>query len=151
MNAYQVRASVAAWLEGALPLDVSLSPPDAVTHQAVDGYNDNEWRITWDKERGDSSDQGQSRLVQVDRHRADGDEIALEKELVQALNNMELAALGRSALVPVMRQYDNDMTVIGHARVKRFQNEGWTPLPDPSQRKGFIRASLTLQVEYVVS
>jgi hypothetical protein len=86
-NAFQIRASISAWLGTVLPLDGG-SSGDQVAYQADQAQRATEWRVHWDTERNGRSDQAFSRMVQIDRLRGDGSEIALEKNWAAALAAM---------------------------------------------------------------
>jgi hypothetical protein len=146
-DAYQARASVNRWLGAVLPIDPRL-PGDWVAYQVSQDVRGNEWRAHWDAERDGPSDQAFSRLVQVDRRRTDGDEVALERELVAAVAAMGLDRPGRGRLVPLYDYPDRPAVLLGYAVVERLRDAGWQVLPDPVQRPGHLRAVITLSVSY---
>lgn len=147
-NPMQVRASVNRWLDGLFVLDASLKPDDRKAWQGIQGQQSNEWHVSWDAERDGRADQNCSRLFQITRARADGDEIALERELSALMATMGIDRPGRSAAVTVYGYPAAVNAPIGTALVRRFRSEGWKYLPDPGDRADHLRAVLTLQVEY---
>lgn len=149
-NPFQVRASVNAWLGSVLPVNPGLTG-DQVAYQAIQEARANEWRVHWDSERLGEVDQGWSRLVQIDRSRGDGDENALEQELAQALILLGLTWPGKGRVVQVFDYPDNPGDLVGSAIIRRFRGDGWEMLPDPEDRPGQLRATITLQVEYDAS
>lgn len=146
-NAFQIRASINAWLGTVLPLDGGASG-DQVAYQATQAQRGTEWRVHWDAERDGHADQAFRRLVQIDRLRSDGDEIALEKNWVAALAAMGLTTPGATAKVTVYDYPAVSLTSIGTARVRRLDGKGWQMLPDPPGRVGQLRSTITLQIDY---
>ncbi len=148
-KAFQVRASVSKWLEAAIVLDQTVTPADRIAHQAIQGQQPNEWHISWDGEQDGMLDQGFSRLLQITRSRADGDENAFEIEAALLIEALGLNRPGAGVSIPVYDWPDNGTTAIpGSITIRRLANAGWVQLPDPGQRPNDIRAALTLQVDY---
>lgn len=144
----QVRASVNRWLGGLITTDPNLTPTDRIVYQGLQGQQANEWHIAWDAERDGGSDQSFSRLFQIIRGRADGDEIALERELADLMTMLGLDRPGRGATVTVYDYPSATSTSIGTAIVRRQGGKGWAYLPDPANRPEHLRAVITLQVDY---
>lgn len=146
-SAFQARASVNRWLSERLPLDFS-TEGDRVAFQAAQEAEPTEWRVFWDGELEGEPDQAFSRMVQIDRVRADGDENALEQDLAAAMDACGLTWPGRGAAVPLY-DYPADPEIrIGTATLRRLNGDGWRIIPDPADRPSHVRATITLVVTY---
>jgi hypothetical protein len=146
-SAYQLRVSINAWLKSVLPIDEGKAG-DQVAFQASEKQRGTEWRVYWDAERAGLSDQSFSRLLQIDRMRDGGNEIALERDWAQALTAMGIDKPGQGPQVPMYDYPDSPETVIGSARVRRIDDAGWQMLPDAAGRIGQLRSTLTLRITY---
>lgn len=146
-NAHQVRASINTWLGAVLPLDPEVAN-DRIAYQASQAQQGTEWRVFWDTERDGRIDQQWNRLVQIDRLRSDGDEMALELDWAAALAAMALDRPGSVTAVQIYDNPDAQTTMIGRSTVRRLAGQGWILLPDPAGRLGQLRSTLTLRVDY---
>ena len=146
-KAFATLASINAWLGLLLPLDQNLDG-DQVAFQASQDRRANEWRVHWGPETGSTISAMFERVVQIDRARADGDEMALEQELAAVLVAMELDQSAAVALVPVNDYPDAPGIPIDTARVMRLEDRGWERLPDLASRATHLRATLSLRIEY---
>lgn len=146
-SSYQARVSLNLLLNSLLPLDVNVSD-DRVATQADQGINGTEWAISWSEELMGDLDQDRTRLCQIDRRRNDGDEIAHEEELANALKLMGLSGSNRSVVFPIHNHPTNPDQEVCKGRYSLFDGKGWRFLPDPQGRDKALWASLTLAVSY---
>ena len=147
-NFVAVRASVADFLRDQIDLDGDLSPADRLAFATSDAVAPNEWRLSWSGELGGSADQTCSRILQIERRRNDGDEIALEAELGNLIAVLALDVPGRRLQVPLYDWPDAGTVAIGHATLRRINGKGFEPLPDLAARPDHLRYALSLTVEY---
>ena len=147
-NSYQARATINAWLTANIVLATGHDPADRIAYQGIQGQQPTEWHISWDTEQEAETDQQFSRMFQLTRSRADGDENAFEAEAAALLVALGLNVPGRGATIPLYNYPEARTDAIGVCTVRRQSGRGWGYLPDPAGRTGVIRAAITLLVEY---